>query len=85
MQAVKDFTLQHTKEFFHNPVGKSLDLFFYALAFAFAVWLLKGAASILYYAVVSYRDGRHSGRSSVGRTPALHAGRLHFFGHWGLV
>lgn len=53
MQASKDFTLQHAKEFFHNPVGKSLDLFFYALAFAFAVWLLKGAASILYYAVVS--------------------------------
>lgn len=53
MQAVKDFTLQHTKEFFHNPVGKSLDLFLYALAFAFAIWLMKFAANILYYTVVS--------------------------------
>jgi len=53
MQAVKAFTLRHTKEFFHNPVGKALDLFVSALFLSLAIWLLKGAANILYHAVVS--------------------------------
>ena len=53
MQAVKAFTLRHTKEFLHDPLGKALNVFVYALLLSLAVWILKGAANVLYYAVAS--------------------------------
>ena len=53
MQTIKALAIRHSEEFFHNPVGKALDLFVSALFLSLAIWLLKGAANILYHAVVS--------------------------------